>query len=227
MLRSEEPDLYQGDEDRSKAHLFLGGGAACLLLCCLNIARFATMRVELDVLERARERFLLSQDISYLISGEWIAQVRWLATFKDAGYRWVSNMNSDVAVFGVAANLGWPVAALASLLLLSVAATAVVASDQARRAAGASANKKSAAPATWCRGLGLFLGAVAVLLISQWLVHLSTGVALRLPITGLVFPWISHGNTTHLVYTAAFFGPLALLCWLAELMPLLEESRQE
>ena len=59
------------------------------------------------------------------------------------------------------------------------------------------------------RTLGLFLGMVAVLLVAQWLVHLATGVVLHLPITGIVFPWISHGNATHALYAAAVAAPMA------------------
>jgi len=225
IVRSEGTAPSSGEARRSKGHLLLAAGAACLLLCVLDLARMSLQDIHLDDLERARQRFLLSQDISYLIPGEWIAKVRWLASGQEAAYRWVPNMNSDVAIFGVAANLGRFVAiAVISLTILLLAGTAVLASDQAFRAARASARKLTEAPVVWLRALGLFLGALAVLLVTQWLVHLSTGVALQFPITGLVLPWISHGNTTHLLYTTALTVPLALLCSLVELGPVLTDD---
>lgn len=227
IVRSEGTIPSSGDARRSKGHLLLAVGAAFLLLCVLDLARIGLQFIRLDGLERPRQRFVLSQDISYLIPGEWIARVRWLATGQEAAYRWVANMNSDVAIFGVAANLGRFVAiVLVSLVLLLLAATVVLASDQAFRAARASARKMTEAPMVWMRALGLFLGALAVLLVTQWLVHLSTGVAVNFPVTGLVLPWISHGNMTHFLYTAALTVPLALLCSLVELGPVLADDPQ-
>ena len=118
-----------------------------------------------------------------------------------------------IAIFGVAANLGFGWAVAASLALLGIAGCAVLAADQAlrqgRRAAIASEGDRLV-PGLY-RACGLTLGMVSVLLIAQWLVHLATGVVLHLPITGLVFPWISHGNTTHLLYAAAILVPMAAI----------------
>ena len=107
---------------------------------------------------------------------------------------------------------------VASLVLLGIAGCAALAADQAFReahatAAGALGDRLY--PALY-RALGLFSGMVAVLLVAQWLVHLATGVVLHLPITGLVFPWISHGNTTHLLYAAAIVLPMAAVTALGD-----------
>ncbi len=225
LVRPEESENRREEPKKALAQLLLAFGSGLVLLGLLDVFRRLVATVGWRVLERPRQRLALAEDISYITSGEWITQVRWLASRQDetlggwgggllrplgGDLQWVPNVNSDIAIFGLAANLGVLHAVLASLLLLGIAGCAALAADQALREAraGAEAGGERLLPALY-RAVGLFLGMVCVLLIAQWLVHLATGVVLHLPITGLVFPWISHGNTTHLLYAAAVLLPMA------------------
>ncbi len=213
MVRPEEHEARFEESRRGRTQLLIAAGAGLILLGLLDIFAAVVERLPWSALERPRQRLELAEDVSYLTPGEWITQVRWLASGDTEAFRWVPNMNSDIAVFGIAANFGFWQAVVSSLLLLLVAASTALAAEQALRAgrqAAVGGDGDREAPALY-RALGLLLGMSGVLLIAQWLVHLATGVVLHLPITGLVFPWISHGNTTHLLYTAVVLLPMAAL----------------
>lgn len=212
MVRPEEGGGRSEETAKAKTQTIVVLGVGLVLLGTLDVIRVIVERLDWRLLERPRQRLALAEDVSYITAGEWITQVRWLASHRDAAFDWVPNVNSDVAIFGVAANLGLFMAVITSVLLLVVAACAAVAADLAlRRARQTAAQTHDRLRPASDRAVGLFLGMVAVLLVCQWLVHLSTGVVLHLPITGLVFPWISHGNTTHLVFAAALLLPLGFL----------------
>ncbi len=212
LVRPEEIENRREEPRKALVHLLLAFGAGLALLGLLDVFKRAVESLDWRVLERPQQRLALAEDISYITSGEWITQVRWLASQQDDTLAWVPNVNSDIAIFGLAANLGSGWAIAASLVLLGIAGCAALAADQALREghAVALAGGDRLRPVLY-RGLGLTSGMICVLLISQWLVHLATGVVLHLPITGLVFPWISHGNTTHLLYTAAVLLPMAAI----------------
>lgn len=223
LVRPEEAGQRREETQQATVHVLLALGAGLLLLGSLDVlAAVVEQLPETPMFERPRQRIELARDISYITPGEWITEVRWLASGRSATFQWVPNINSDVAVFGLAAGFGFGHAALASLVLLGAALVCGAAADQALREARSRSESATAptsrdrlAPAVG-RALGLLLGMVAVLLIAQWLVHLATGVVLHLPITGLVFPWLSHGNTTHLLLAAAILLPLAALTALQE-----------
>ncbi len=211
LVRPEETENRPEEPRKAWSHLLLALGSGLVLLGLLDVFKRVVQGLEWRVLERPQQRLALAEDISYITSGEWITQVRWLASQQDDALSWVPNVNSDIAIFGLAANLGFGWAVAASIALLAVAGCAALAADQALRQARAAADL---APGdrlgpTLGRACGLLLGMAGVLLICQWLVHLATGVVLHLPITGLVFPWISHGNTTHVLFTAAVLLPMA------------------
>ncbi len=225
LVRPEEVENRREEPRKALSHLLLALGSGFVLLGLLDVFKRIVEGLDWRVLERPQQRLALAEDISYITSGEWITQVRWLASQQDdtlataasSSLHWVPNANSDVAIFGLAANLGFGWAVAASLVLLAVAGCAALAADQALREAHAVAKGDGSdrlRPALF-RALGLTLGMVCVLLLCQWLVHLATGVVLHLPITGLVFPWISHGNTTHLLYAAAILLPMAAINALA------------
>lgn len=215
LLRPDEPLGFSDEERRLWAHGLLVLACGFSLLGVLDAADETIRWLDWSLLERPQQRFLLAREISYLLQGEWVARVRWLASGSDAAFQWVPNMNSDVAIFGVQANLGRPAALLSCLGLLLVAACAAVCSDQALRVARHVSEHQYRLAAS-LRALGIFLWAGAVLLLAQWLVHLSTGVVLHLPLTGLVFPWLSHGNTTHLLYAGALLLPMAAVAALLQ-----------
>lgn len=219
---------------RARAQLLLVWSGGLLLLGTLDVLAYVFNQLPFSDFERQRQRFDLAQDISYILPGEWIAQVRWLASRQSEDLLWVPNMNSDVAIFGLAAHHGWLLTLGASAALVLIALFTANAADRALRTATAltssTGTSTTGISTTWAphqkrlyavlyRWLGLSLFMFGVLLISQWLIHLSTGVVLHLPITGLVFPWISHGNTTHLLYTVLFTVPLAFLAALGEVAP--------
>ncbi len=209
LVRPEEIDSRREEPRKALSHLLLAAGAGLVLLGLLDVFKVVVERLDWRLLERPRQRLALAEDISYITSGEWITQVRWLASQHDDTLHWVPNANSDVAIFGLAANLGFGWAVIASLLLLTVAGCAALAADLALREARAATRGGDRLKPVLYRAFGLTLGMIGVLLICQWLVHLATGVVLHLPITGLVFPWLSHGNTTHLLYAAAILLPMA------------------
>ena len=218
LVRPEEIDRRREEPRKALSHLLLALGAGLILLGLLDVFKVAAHSLDWQVLERPRQRLALAEDISYITAGEWITQVRWLASQQDDTLQWVPNVNSDVAIFGLAANLGFGWAVIASVVLLAIAGCAALAADHAIREARAAALKSGGdrlRPVLY-RALGLTLGMVGVLLICQWLVHLATGVVLHLPITGLVFPWLSHGNTTHLLYAAAILLPMAAVSALGD-----------
>ena len=195
---------------RSKFHFWLIFCGGLLLLGAIDVLGWLVSNVPAEDLERPRQRFDLATSVAYLSPGEWITQVRWLAANRGEAPLWVPNMNSDVAIFGLAALQGRVFAVLASALLFGAAFCAAIGGDQAmREATWLEKRYKSRLYAMLFRCVGLFLSMVGVFLICQWLVHLSTGVVLRLPITGLVFPWVSHGNTAHLAFTGAIALGLA------------------
>ncbi len=217
LIRPEEHEERQEEPKKARAQLLLALGSGLILLGLLDLFTLVVNALPWHFLERPQQRLALAEDISYVTAGEWITQVRWLASRHESAFYWVPNLNSDIAVFGLAANFGSGVALLCSLALLLVAFCAGLAADQALREARALAPRHGVDERvpTLYRALGLLLGMVAVLLSAQWLVHLATGVVLHLPITGLVFPWISHGNTSHLLFTAAVMGPLCAFTALA------------
>lgn len=217
-VRPEEPRNTPQEVRRTWLYLALAGSAGLFLLGVLDIGSAGIEALTGDQMTRERQRVVLAQDVSYLSAGEWITQVRWLAAGQTGGPAWVPNLNSDVALFGVGAVFGRPAAWLASLGAIAIAAGLAWTCDQALRQ-GWAAEQGAAGTAslpTLLRAAGLFLGMVAILLLAQWLVHLTTGVDLRYPITGLVFPWISHGNTSHLLFTAAAALPLAAVAALED-----------
>ncbi len=226
LVRPEEAGQRREETQQATVHVLLALGAGLLLLGSLDVlAAMVEQLPETPMFERPRQRIELARDISYITPGEWITEVRWLASGRGATFQWVPNINSDVAVFGLAAGFGFGHAALASLILLGAALACGAAADQALREARHRGHPASGDSTTGSRdrltpalgrALGLLLGMVAVLLIAQWLVHLATGVVLHLPITGLVFPWLSHGNTTHLLLAAVMLLPLAALTALQE-----------
>jgi hypothetical protein len=226
LLRPDEPKLYSKEKERLLAHGLLVIALGLSTLGALDLFDEIIRRLDWDLLERPRQRFLLARDTSYLLQGEWVAKVRWLASRQDMELRWVPNMNSDVAIFGVQANLGWFVAVLACLFVLAVGGCAAICGDQALRIALHIEGRRQLAMAQVLRSLGLFLWSMSVLLVAQWLVHLSTGVILHLPLTGLVFPWLSHGPTTHLLFSCALLAPMALVVALFE-MALVDAPREE
>lgn len=210
LVRPEERTSRAEEPRKALTHLLLALGLGLVVLGVLDVFKTVVQGLEWQALDRPRQRLDLADDVSYVTSGEWITQVRWLASQQGDDFQWVPNVNSDVAIFGLAAGVGAWLAAAASALLLGVAGCAGLAADQALRRGHAAARAGSdRLYPTLHRALGLFLGMVSVLLIAQWLVHLATGVVLHLPVTGLVFPWISHGNTTHLLYAAAIVFPMA------------------
>ena len=218
LVRPEESANRLEEPRKAFSHLLLAVGSGLLLLAVLDVSKWIVQGLEWRVLDRPRQRFELAEDISYITAGEWITQVRWLASQQDDTLHWVPNVNSDIAIFGLAANLGFGYAIAASLLLLGIASCTALAADQALREARSATSAGAGGrlyPALH-RALGLTLGMICVLLIAQWLVHLATGVVLHLPITGLAFPWISHGNTTHLLFTAAVLLPMAAITALGE-----------
>lgn len=210
LVRPEEQGSRLEEPRKALSQLLLAAGLGLVLLGLLDVVKTVAQGLEWQALDRPRQRLDLAEDVSYITAGEWITEVRWLASHQDGELRWVPNVNSDVAVFGLAAGLGPGLAVAASVLVLAVAGCAAFAAEAALREGHAAARSGSdrLAPALW-RSLGLLSGMAAVLLVAQWLVHLSTGVVLHLPITGLVFPWVSHGNTTHLLYAAAMVAPMA------------------
>lgn len=210
LVRPEEQTNRLEEPRKARCQLLLAFGLGLVLLGALDVAKTVARGIEWQALDRPRQRLDLAEDVSYITAGEWITQVRWLASHQDGELGWVPNVNSDVAVFGLSAGLGTWLAAAASVLVLAVAGLAALAADQGLREGhrAASSGTDRLYPALH-RSLGLVSGMVAVLLSAQWLVHLSTGVVLHLPITGLVFPWVSHGNTTHLLYAAAAMAPIA------------------
>ncbi len=213
LVRPEEIDNRREEPRKALSHLLLALGSGLVLLGLLDVFTRVVQGLDWRVLERPQQRLALAEDISYITSGEWITQVRWLASQQDDTLQWVPNANSDIAIFGLAANLGVGWAVVASMVLLGIAGCAALAADQALREGRAlvvAGGGDRLRPVLY-RTCGLILGMVCVLLISQWLVHLATGVVLHLPITGLVFPWISHGNTSHLLYTAAILLPMAAI----------------
>ncbi len=217
LVRPEEVENRRGETRKAWSHLLLALGSGLVLLGLLDVFRHAVQGLEWTALERPRQRLALAEDISYITSGEWITQVRWLASQQDDALLWVPNVNSDVAIFGLAANLGSSWAIAASVVLLAVAGCAALAADQALRAARSAAGRQGdRLTPTLYRACGLLLGMTGVLLICQWLVHLATGVVLHLPITGLVFPWLSHGNTTHVLFAAAILLPMAAVTALGD-----------
>ncbi len=212
VVRPDDAGNRREELFRARAQLLLVAGGGLLLLGTLDVLAFAVDRLPFDELVRPRQRFELAEDVSYILPGEWIAQVRWLASRQDDGLLWVPNMNSDVAIFGLTAHHGLLFGLGASLALILIALCTAAAADQALREASAMiVDHHNRLYAVLYRWLGLSLFMLSVLLVAQWLIHLATGVALHLPITGLVFPWISHGNTTHMLYTALLTMPLALL----------------
>ncbi len=226
VVRPDELENRAEEESQARVHLLLACGAGLLLLGILDVVSLTVETLPFDALNRPRQRFELTHDISYITPGEWITQVRWLASRHDSALEWVPNMNSDVAIFGLGANFGLPLTLLSSLAVLAIAACAGLAADQALREARSFSTRGFETEeelrrlrffAVLFRGLGLLLFMVGILLTAQWLVHLATGVVLHLPITGLVFPWISHGNTTHLLYTVVLILPLAGLTFLGSL----------
>ena len=216
LVRPEESENRAEEPEKARVHMWLAFGLGCMLLALLDVFTLVLPIVDWQVLERPQQRLALAEDISYITAGEWITQVRWLASQRSGDLMWVPNVNSDIAIFGLSAHFGAGVAALASLLLLAVAGASGLAADQALRQARLAAHRDhDRMRPTLLRALGLFSGMVCVLLMAQWLVHLATGVVIHLPITGLVFPWISHGNTTHLLYTAAILLPMAAITTLS------------
>jgi hypothetical protein len=224
-VQTEEAGRGRMGAAAARVRFWLAAASGLMLLGALDALNFMVEKAPEDVLERPRQRFALVENAAYPTAGEWITQVRWLASEPGGGPRWVPNLNSDLAVFGVSSNFGLGWAFLISLVLVAAAFLLAFAADQALREArlveeevdDASAREDpdavrgyaADAPAVLLRATGLLLGMTAILLPSQWLVHLGTGVAPQIPITGLVFPWVSHGTTTHLLYAAALVLPLA------------------
>lgn len=218
MIRPEEHDERPEEPLKARVHLLLAIGSGMILLGFLDLFARTVNALPWQFLERPQQRLALAEDISYIAGGDWITQVRWLASRYESGFHWVANVNSDIAIFGIAANFGLGSAVLCSAGLLSIAVCVGLAADQGLREARALAPRhgRDELVPSLHRAFGLFLGMICVLLSAQWLVHLATGIALHLPITGLAFPWISHGNTTHLMYAVAVFGPLAALTALSD-----------
>jgi hypothetical protein len=217
-VRPEEPRNTPDEHRRSRLYRWLAVSAGLTLLGILDSASLLVSSTSMDNLARPRQRVVLAQDVSYLSAGEWITQVRWLASQQEEVVSWVANLNSDVALFGVASVFGKAVAVLASLGLIGVALALAWTSDQLLRQGwlAEQADHPGTLLPVQLRAVGLFLGMLSILLLAQWLVHLTTGVDLRYPITGLVLPWISHGNTSHLLLTAATALPLATALALEE-----------
>jgi cell division protein FtsW (lipid II flippase) len=208
-IRPDEARRTPGEVRRGWIHLGLSVAVGLLMLGGPSVATWVLGNWNAEWLERARQRVVLAQDVTYLSVGEWLTQVRWLVT-GDGPLGWVPNLNSDVALFGVRVGLGAPAALAVAVLILVQVLTLLYVADQSLRQ-GWLAEKPAWAASVRYRFFGLFLGMVGVLLLSQWLVHLSTGITLAFPITGLALPWVSHGSTTHLLYSCALTFPLAAL----------------
>lgn len=235
IVRPEETSLRSGDRDRAWNHLLLAVASGLLLLGSMDVfGTWAEWTTDEDF-ARARQRVLLTRDVSYNSGGEWIAEVRWLVSEPDRAFTWIGNLNSDLAIFGVGSTMGGGWKWLVTLLLIAVAALLLWGAEQGlqegRAAYEASSadplppvlrdqeSRRRAYPAWLLRALGMYLGMMAVLLLTQWLVHITTGVVLHLPITGLGLPWVSHANGTHMVFTAAIAYPLAILAAVEEWTP--------
>ena len=205
---------------RFRVELLFVVGAALLALVSLQVLG---MILELEVfptdwVERPRQRMVLAENVSYITQGEWITNVRWMAARGGDRIAWVPNVNSDVAIFGVGLLFGRPFVLLVSAGVMGICWCLALASDQAMREGRHEAHREGDGgwlddngPAVVRRALGMGLWMASALLMAQWLVHMCTGVALHLPITGVALPWISHGTTTHLLYAATVFVPLSAL----------------
>lgn len=242
-VRPEESGEHAFGAEAARARLWLSVATACFLLGMLDLLNYVLKHLPGDRFDRPRQRFALVEDVAYPIGGEWVTQVRWLASEPGVGFRWVPNLNSDLAVFGIASNFGMVWALFASAVLLLIAVAVVFAADQGLREGklvqtdlitgsprsvpvGVTADEWRSVFPVLLRALGLSLGMLASLLLVQWLVHVATGASTHLPLTGLVFPWVSHGTTTHLLYAAAFTLPLAALAALGESSPELVDRKR-
>lgn len=151
-----------------------------------------------DGLGRLRTRFILAESSFYHEAGDWLTKVRWLADrdFEGRDY-WVANANSDVAFYGLRGYY-LPGAIMVSIATLILIATLAAGAAAAYRGSVIARTNHEQKERLWASVIAVT--ALASLAI-QVVVHLAGGSLDHLPVTGIAYPWLSHGGSTSLAYT--------------------------
>jgi hypothetical protein len=164
-------------------------------------------------LGRAFQRFELVPATFYFDVGEWVARARLMAAGL-LSQGWIPNLNSDLALIGLAALLpsGLNLFAgffltLGALLAFSLACTfrlvTVATPDQQRARIRATLVLAAAV-----FGTGMLM-----------LIHLNTALSDLLPLTGVPAPWVSNANLTHLSITCLILCALTMGALVARSAP--------
>jgi len=119
---------------------------------------------------------------------------------------WLPNLNSDVAFYALVHH--YPVGAAVVFLtlvvmvgMLACAAWAAFYTASRRQPVTGAAGDIDRIRASLLDGAAL-AGTALTALCMQVLVHLAMGALDGLPVTGVAYPWLSHGGSTSLVFTS-------------------------